>query len=668
MTSDLLVRAAQLLVVLKIALVIYVFYPPAADSFALTKSSVSHVSALALAGVLIAMAIRDRRSLVITPVHLAVLALLCAFALSTAFALDQTIALFGTWRRYLGLDQLLDHAALFVGVATVFRTRRERGLLAFGLLAIAVPVCVYGAMQWTGHDFVRYIEAPGSRPIGTFGQPDTAGAFFGVVAASGAAFACWPWARWGIMSRILAGALAAVAISIGYATDTRGTFIGLGGGVAGFALISLVAWSGLELDSRRTTVAVAAGAVLAALGLFIAAPALAPLFGGSGESRLEIWQTAVRAVAARPLLGVGPDNFTAAYPSLHDIRSAMVSSSELQNSTHNAALYIATSSGLLGLLAWTAMLVLTISRGIQAAAARDPDALLVVFVAAYLGQGLVTISDLGLEWMPFVAAGLAAASWRERPITDASGPRTPWGSVLTFGAVALIAFAFLAQAQLSRLVGSQAVAGANALLASGRALPAVDYASQVVQADNRRAEHWGLFGTTLQAAGNPGAARAAYQEAAQREPWNPLYWQNIALTYLAENDEVHAVTAVDRSIAADPYGAGSRDLAARLAFNKGDWARALTDGTLAIQIDPRNLDEYEAPVRAAIHLQDWAQAESLLRTGLTEKETAHLHVLLALVYADSGRHSEAVTEIARALALAPGDPEATQLQQQIGRP
>jgi len=459
-----------------------------------------------------------------------------------------------------------------------------------------------------------------------------------------------------------------VAIAVGYATGTRGTFVGFGGGLAGFVLVALVAWRRLEVDRRRVTVAVAAGAILVATVLFLAAPALAPLFGGSGESRLEYWQTAVRTVAARPLLGVGPDNFAAAYPSLHDIRSGVVSSGELQNSTHNAALYIATSSGLLGLLAWAAVLVLTISRGIQAAGKRDPDALLVVFVAAYLGQALVTITDLGLEWMPFVAAGLAAASWRERPVADASDRRPQWGPVLTFGVVALVAFAFLAQAQLSRLAGSQAVAGANALLANGRALAAVDYASQAVQADNRRAEHWALFATALQAAGNPGAARAAYQEAASRQPWNPLYWQDIALTYLAENDEVHAATAVDRSIAADPYGAGSRDLAARLAFNKGDWARALTEGALAVQIDPRNLDEYEAPVRAAIHLQDWSQAESLLRTGLAQKETAHLHVLLALVYADSGKHSDAVVEITRALALAPGDPEATQLQQQIGQP
>lgn len=666
--SDPLIRVAQLLIIAKIALVVFTFYPPAADAFALTKSVVSHISAFAVGGLLLLIGVRDRRLFAVSPIHIAVLALVCAFALSTAFALDQTIALFGAWRRYLGFDQLLDHAVLFLGVATVFRTRVDRGGLAFALLAIGVPVCLYGVLQWSGHDFVQYVEAPGTRPIGMFGQPDTAAAFFGVVTACAVAVALWPYARWGLTLRGLCCAFAAVALALGYATGARAPYLAIAAGLAGFALIVLIGRMRPAVSARRLTATVAGGALMVAVVLAVGAPALAPLFGGSGESRLEIWQTAVRAVAARPLLGVGPDNFAAAYPALHDLRSGVLSAGELQNSTHNAALYIATSAGVLGLLAWSAMLVLTISRAIEAAASRKADALVLVFIAAYLGQALVTITDLGLEWMPFVAAGLSAASWAERPHPDASGRRADWGALSAFGIAALLAIVLLSQAQLSRLAASQAIADANALITSGRPLAAVDYSRQALQADNRRAEHWAFFATALQDAGNPGAARSAYQEAAQRQPWNPVYWQDIALTYLAQNDEAHAESAIERAIAADPYNARSLDLAARVAFNKGDWGRALAEGALAVRIDPRSPDSYEAPVRAALHLQDWQQAETLLRTGLGQKETVHLHVLLALTYADSGRHAEAVTEITRALALSPDDPEALQLQKQIGPP
>lgn len=664
-TLDPLVRVAQLVVVLKIALVVFVFYPPAADSFALPKSVISHVTAMGLAAVLAALAIRDRRQFTVTPIHVAVLALVGAFALSTLFALDQTIALFGVWRRYLGLDQLIDQAVLFLGVATVFRTRADRGRLAFALLAISVPVCLYGVVQWTGHDFVHYVENPGTRPIGAFGQPDAAGAFFGAVTACSLAVALWPWSRWHFALRTLVGSLALVALGVGYATGTRGTYLALGAGLAGFAVMVLVGGMRFRYGLKRAIAVVAGGAVVAALALVLLAPTLAPVFRASGESRLEIWQTALRAVAGRPLLGVGPDNFAAAYPALHDIGAAVLSPGELQNSTHNAPLYVATSAGVLGLLAWATMLVLTIARALNVAGSRDSDALVLVLVAAYLGQALVTITDVGLEWMPFVAAGLSAASWLDRPLPNTSRQHQ-WGPIAAFGVGALIALVFLSQAQLSRLAASEAIASAEALRTSGHPLFAIDYARQALQLDNRRAEYWGFFATALQEAGNPGAARSAFQEAAQREAWNPLYWQNIALTYLAQNDDAHALASLDRAIAADPNRAAVRDLAARVTFNKGDWNRALLDGAMAIRIDPTNLDEYEAPVRAAIHLRDWQQAESLLRTGLTQKDTPHFHVLLALVYADSGRRADAVSEITRALALAPGDPEATQLQQQIG--
>jgi O-antigen ligase/Flp pilus assembly protein TadD len=667
-SPDPLIRIAQLLVVAKIALVVFTFYPPAADSFALVKSAVSHISAFAVAAALVALAIRERRAFAASPIHFAVAALVCTFAVSTAFALDQTMALFGTFRRYLGFDQLVDDAVLFLAVATVFRTRADRARLGFALLAITVPVCLYGVLQWTGHDFVKYVEAPGSHPVGTFGQPDTAGAFFGVVSASALAVALWPWGRWGMAVRAPVGTLALLALSVGYATGAKGTFLALVGGLIGFAVIVSIGRTRLALGMTRATSLVAAGTVLAALALVVAAPTLAPVFGASGESRLEIWQTALRAVMARPLIGVGPDNFAAVYPALHDIRSGVLSPGELQNSTHNVFLYVATSAGALGLLAWAAMLVLSIARAINVAATRDPDALVLVLISAYLGQALATITDLGLEWIPFVAAGMAAASWLEKPLPIAARHRRNWAAPASFGAIALLAIVILSQAQFSRLSASELIAGSEALRTSGRPLAAVDYARQALQIDNRRAEHWAFFASDLQDAGNPGAARSAFQEAAQREPWNPVYWQDIALTYLAEGDEVHALTYLDRAIAADPYSVQAHELVSRLSFNRGDWNRALQEGTLSIQINPDNVDRYEAPVRAAIHLQEWQQAETLLRIGLAHNDTAHLHVLLALVYADSGRHADAVSEIVRALALAPGDPEATQLQQQIGSP
>ena len=145
-SGDPISGAAQLLVVFKVAVVLFAFYPPALDAFSLTKSVVSHVTALVLGALLIWLFARYGRKVISpSPVHLAVLGLVAAFAIATPFAVDQTIALFGASRRYLGLAQVLDDAVLFLAVATLFRTKRDQARLAVGLLVAAVPLTL---MAW----------------------------------------------------------------------------------------------------------------------------------------------------------------------------------------------------------------------------------------------------------------------------------------------------------------------------------------------------------------------------------------------------------------------------------------------------------------------------------------------------------------------------------------
>jgi tetratricopeptide (TPR) repeat protein len=134
---------------------------------------------------------------------------------------------------------------------------------------------------------------------------------------------------------------------------------------------------------------------------------------------------------------------------------------------------------------------------------------------------------------------------------------------------------------------------------------------------------------------------------------------------MAQGNEAGARPYLERAIGADPYDVLAHDLSARLAFNAGEWQRALAEGSLAVRLYPKNVDEYEAPVRAAIKLQDWQRAESLTTQAIAQRETPHLRVLLALVYADSGRRADALAQVDRALALAPGDAEATELRKQI---
>jgi len=658
--------AVQLLVLFKVAVVLFAFYPPALDAFNLTKSVVSHVTALVLAALLVWLFARYGKSVFsVSPIHVAVLGIVVAFAVATLFAVDQTLALFGASRRYVGLAQVLDNAVLFLAVATVFRTERDRARLAIGLLIAAVPITVYGLVQSSGRDLVTYVEGPLTRPIAAFGQPDTAGAYFGIAAACALACAVWPWSPAARRTRIACGALGIAATACGVLTGSRGSLLAMGAGLAGLFLVVLLGRYRPALTLRTAALAVVgSGSLLALIGGAMLVR-LAPALGVSVESRIEIWQTSLRAIAMSPLVGVGPDNFVAVYPVLHDIRSVALTGGEMQNSTHDFLLYAATSAGVLGLVAVLSVIVLTAAFALRAATRRDPSALVFVVIASYVAQGAITITDVSIEWVPFVAAGLVAATWvvepKRRVLIPTSGPT----SAAIVGVAALAVAVFLGQAQFSRIAASEAQRAAQGPTGASQPLVALNQARAAIQLDGTRAEYWATFGGVLSQAGNPSAAGNAYEEATHRQPWNPLFWRNLALTYVARRDEPHSVQFLQRAVAADPFDVSAHDLLARLAYNQGDWQTAFDEGALAVRILPSNPDLFDAPVRAAVQLGRLTEAEDMLKTGLAKHETAHLRVLLASVYSAVGRRADAIAELDRALALAPGDAEATQLRQQL---
>src|SRR5204862_8052793 len=108
--------------------------------------------------------------------------------------------------------------------------------------------------------------------------------------------------------------------------------------------------------------------------------------------------------------GVGLDNFGIGYPAFREERSVFLSPTELQNSTHNWPLYIATSSGVIGLTAFVVLLVTAAAIVVRLVRSRDVAAIAVVPLLAFFGQGLVTVSALGTDWIPWLCLGVIAGA------------------------------------------------------------------------------------------------------------------------------------------------------------------------------------------------------------------------------------------------------------------
>src|SRR5206468_1981484 len=118
-----------------------------------------------------------------SPAHIALGALLAAYAASSVLAMDQETALFGIWRRYLGLGQMLDDVVLYCAAVVLLPTARDLARLAIVTLSTAAVVVLYMVAQKAGLDPVKYVEAP-IAPPGTFGQPEVASAYVAIAGAT----------------------------------------------------------------------------------------------------------------------------------------------------------------------------------------------------------------------------------------------------------------------------------------------------------------------------------------------------------------------------------------------------------------------------------------------------------------------------------------------------
>jgi O-antigen ligase/Flp pilus assembly protein TadD len=582
--------------------------------------------------------------------------------------MDPLVALFGTWRRYLGLSQLADNVVLFVAAALVFRSNIERGRLVLAGLASMIPVIAYAFAQRFGIDFVTYKEGL-TLPIATLGQPDILGALGSIGAITAVAVAVRLWSGLGWLER--AGLIVAAlgCLFVEFFTGVRAGALGILFGGAALLVIQLL--TTVPSQRRRTLLLTGGGAAVIAIALLLSPVGrrLSPDVLRSDlavAERLQTWDAASRLVEARPVFGLGPDNFANGYPAYRSIETQILIPGQLENSTHSWILYYATSAGVVGLGAMIAFVVLVVLAGVRLAERRDAAALALVPVAAYLGQGSVGINDLSLDWVLWLAAGVIAGA-AARPIALGRSARL---RPATNTAVAAVAVAVILVAGVGLVLAAQRIGGsrelglAQALL--GRNGPeAVLHARAALQQDPRRPELWANYGGALANNGSDAAAVPAFIEATRLDPTYPNHWRNLALVLGRLGNTTGAYAAVKRANAADPWDPDSLVLLSQLALARGDPQLAAAKGALAVRVDPANLDGYDAPVLADLSLQRFNEAERLLEQAFTHGENVRLRFRRAQLYAATQRQQLALADLDVVLKAEPTNPDAIKLKQQL---
>lgn len=393
---------------------------------------------------------RPRRS----PILWALTATIVVLTLSTIFGVNPYRSFWSNFERMEGLIGHLHLFVYFLILSCVLRKWKDWKWMFFSIISVSVIMTLYGYLQVAGK--VAISQQSGVRLDGTFGNAT----YFGIFIIFHVFFLLYAALReqrtW---LRTIFLLLLAAEVPIIFLTATRGSILGLFGGVVIFAVLA-----GLLNGQRR--VRLASVGVIGTLAIFALIfwtvrdrPSIQnnyilgrfsnlSLKERTVESRFTIWGMALEGVKQRPLLGYGLENFNILFNTYYEPK--LWRQEPWFDRAHNIVFDWLSHGGLLGLAAYlsifaSALYVLwsryrkELHKGTLAAIAA-PAALSALFTA-YLFHNFFVFDNISSYYLFFTALGFVhfyyvEASGREE--TERREKYLPKFSSFFLGAAAVL--------------------------------------------------------------------------------------------------------------------------------------------------------------------------------------------------------------------------------------
>jgi putative inorganic carbon (hco3(-)) transporter len=308
----------------------------------------------------------------LTPIHLMVMLYWGISAIATGLSPVKMAAI-------EGLGKLTLYLLIFVVMARVLRVERWRSALIAIYLHTALLVSCYGIRQWIF----------GAPPLATWSDPDSEmGNFTRVYSFLGnpnllasylmpaVAYSLMGIFAWvGMYRKALALVMLVCNLACVAFTYSRGGWIGL---VLMFGTIALLLGYWMNLYRRKWVLPTIVGSLIGVIliGVLLVPPIrgrVLSMFVGRGDSsnnfRMNVWQSVVEMIKAKPVLGIGPGNdaFNKVYPLYARTRFTALSA-------YSILLEIAVETGFVGLTCFIWLLVVTFTQGaVQLQRLRDKE-------------------------------------------------------------------------------------------------------------------------------------------------------------------------------------------------------------------------------------------------------------------------------------------------------
>jgi tetratricopeptide (TPR) repeat protein/O-antigen ligase len=596
------------------------------------------------------------------------LALGLAIVLSTLFSINPLQSAQGSYDRMQGALTTLCNLALFLLIADQLRTSAQIERLLAAITWGSAPVVIYGLLQVLKLDPLIW-QVEGSPVISTLGRSNFVAAYLVLVLPI--TVACAGQARGKVVRFVYAGLMVAQLACL---TATLSRAAWLGAAAAGGVLLLVVAWN----RGHRRWAAFAAG--VGFMGLLGGQIVLAftPGLIGSAGARTTIWQATWPLVAARPILGYGPETFgqvfTTAYPpELVYLQGRAV----LVDRAHNLILDTLISTGGAGVLVYAALIGTALLAGVRAFSkvqSRQVRVVVGVCLASSVGHLVETqfsfpvTTTAALFW---IILGVLAGRWAQSnssPLSAQGKRHRFWplrllASLLLVTVVPTSAILLGADAQAGQAHRARTVADVRSSIATMEQALAL-WPTQPIYHEHLSWLHLQLAQSGYNSLAEFRSAEAALDTARQLTPGNYRLWAGLGELYTAwgqAGDPTRFAQAEQAYRQATALFPGSAMLHTGWGLSymaQGRIAEATDQFHQAAHLDHTDAWAYWRLGDGLLAQNDLAGAEQAYRNALRwAPDLSGAQRGLGYIYQQRGQLEAALRAYQTALSLSPDDPD-----------
>lgn len=446
--SDRLRATRRWTLIVMLALVPLAFRTSTFDVFNLTKFTIVLLGTLLVIGLWVVECVQRGRFLIPrTGIEPALIGVLAATAIATAFSFAKLISIFGFYKSYDGLISIFAFVTLALASAEVFDTR---GQIRQGLISLAfvggVGAVAYGVLQYvtfttegkTKLDWEQWGTASfkTSAIFSTFGNPNHLAGFLVMVIPIAIGIGLLAKTLW---AKVFMWGFVTVAFLEILQVQTRGAWVALA-----FVAVGLVVVFFPEIRKHPLPVVAIAVSALLVFGIgglvlkgrgniFNRISSAASADDSSSRQRILLWEAGADAASKKPVFGWGPDTFRTVFLRFQGYDFyRKYGPTQVANGPHNLFVSWLYSAGIIGFAVFLWFIIAVFRRTISAArlaraTERDPpkrerarienearsDRIILgtmgLGVLAYVVGESFNVNQIGLSFIFWTLSGLIGA-------------------------------------------------------------------------------------------------------------------------------------------------------------------------------------------------------------------------------------------------------------------